>query len=83
MSETTPVRKPIYGLLLSDLEGLDPLTELGLDISWPWPHATEDGRERRGIEKTDTGQAHRAQAAYRQARRRCSGGTKLEVGSDQ
>jgi starch phosphorylase len=42
MSERTPVSKPIYGLLPTDVEGFDSLAELALDMRWSWNHATDE-----------------------------------------
>jgi len=40
MSKQTPVRKPTYSLLPTDVEGFDSLAELALDMRWSWNHAT-------------------------------------------
>jgi starch phosphorylase len=42
MSEQTPVSKPIYGLLPTDVEGFDSLAELALDLRWSWNHAADE-----------------------------------------
>jgi starch phosphorylase len=42
MSKQTPVSKPIYSLLLTDVEGFDSLAELALDMRWSWNHATDE-----------------------------------------
>jgi starch phosphorylase len=42
MSKQTPVSKPIYSLLLTDVEGFDALAELALDMRWSWNHATDE-----------------------------------------
>ncbi len=42
MSKQTPVSKPIYSLLPTDVEGFDSLTELALDMRWSWNHATDE-----------------------------------------
>jgi hypothetical protein len=34
MSKQTPVSKPIYSLLPTDVEGFDSLAELALDMRW-------------------------------------------------
>ena len=36
MSKQTPVSKPIYSLLPTDVEGFGPLAELALDLRWSW-----------------------------------------------
>jgi starch phosphorylase len=41
MSSETPVRHPLYGLLPTDIEGFDALSELALDMRWSWNHATD------------------------------------------
>jgi glycogen phosphorylase len=41
MSEQTPVSKPIYSLLATDVEGFDSLAELALDMRSSWNHATD------------------------------------------
>jgi starch phosphorylase len=42
MSEQTPVNKPIYSLLPTDVEGFDSLVELAMDMHWYWNHATDE-----------------------------------------
>ena len=42
MSQQSPVSKPIYNFLPTDIEGFDTLTELALDMSWSWNHATDE-----------------------------------------
>jgi starch phosphorylase len=42
MSQQSPVNKPIYNFLPTDIEGFDTLTELALDMSWSWDHATDE-----------------------------------------
>jgi starch phosphorylase len=42
MSQPPYVNKPIYNFLPTDLEGFDDLTELALDMSWSWNHATDE-----------------------------------------
>ena len=42
MSKQTPVGKPIYSLLPTDIEGVDSLAELALDMRWSWNHATDE-----------------------------------------
>jgi len=42
MSKQTPVSKPDYGLLPTDVEGSDSLAELALDMRWSWNHATDE-----------------------------------------
>ncbi len=42
MSEQTPVNKPIYSLLPTDVEGFDFLAESALDMRWSWNHATDE-----------------------------------------
>ena len=41
MSKQTPVSKPIYSLLPTDVKGFDSLAELALDMRWSWNHATD------------------------------------------
>ena len=42
MSKRTPVIKPIYSLLPTDVEGFDSLAELALDLRWSWNHAADE-----------------------------------------
>ena len=42
MSRQTPVSKPIYSLLPTDVEGFDSLAELALDMRWSWSHAADE-----------------------------------------
>jgi starch phosphorylase len=42
MSQQTPVGKPIYSLLPTDVEGFDSLAELALDMRWSWSHAADE-----------------------------------------
>src|SRR4030042_1673823 len=42
MTNQTPVSKPIYSLLPTDVEGFDSLAELALDMRWSWNHATDE-----------------------------------------
>src|SRR4030042_5081527 len=42
MSKQTPVRKPIYSLLPTDVQGFDSLGELALDMRWSWNHAADE-----------------------------------------
>ncbi|MBN2437348.1 MAG: DUF3417 domain-containing protein [Deltaproteobacteria bacterium] len=42
MSNQTPVSKPVYSLLPTDVEGFDSLAELALDMRWSWNHATDE-----------------------------------------
>jgi len=42
MSKQTPVSKPIYSLLPTDVEGFDSLAELALDMRSSWNHATDE-----------------------------------------
>jgi starch phosphorylase len=42
MSQQTPVGKPIYSLLPTDIEGFDSLAELALDMRWSWNHAADE-----------------------------------------
>ncbi len=42
MSEQTPVSKPIYSLLPTDVEGCDSLAELAMDLRWSWNHAADE-----------------------------------------
>jgi starch phosphorylase len=41
-SKQTPVSKPIYSLLPTDIEGFDSLAELALDMRWSWNHAADE-----------------------------------------
>jgi starch phosphorylase len=42
MSKRTPVGKPLYSLLPTDVEGFDSLVELALDLRWSWNHAADE-----------------------------------------
>jgi starch phosphorylase len=42
MSKQTPVSKPNYSLLPTDVEGFDSLAELALDMRWSWNHADDE-----------------------------------------
>jgi starch phosphorylase len=42
MSQKTPVNKPIYSLLPTDVEGFASLAELALDMRWSWSHAADE-----------------------------------------
>ncbi len=42
MSKQTPINKPIYSLLPTDVEGFDSLGELALDLRWSWSHAADE-----------------------------------------
>ena len=42
MKEKTDIRKPVYSVLPSDLEGMDSLAELALDMRWSWDHAADE-----------------------------------------
>jgi starch phosphorylase len=42
MSQQTRTSHPIYGLLPTEIEGFDSLTELALDMRWSWNHATDE-----------------------------------------
>jgi starch phosphorylase len=42
MSKETPISKPIYSILPTDVEGFDSLAELALDMRWSWNHATDE-----------------------------------------
>jgi starch phosphorylase len=42
MSQQTPVSKPIYSLLPTDVEGFDSLAELALDMRWSWNHWADE-----------------------------------------
>lgn len=41
MSQTPQVSKTAYHFLPADIDGFDALTELALDMSWSWNHATD------------------------------------------
>jgi starch phosphorylase len=42
MQEKTVLRKPIYCVLPSDIEGVDSLAELALDMRWSWNHEADE-----------------------------------------
>jgi starch phosphorylase len=42
MSKQTPVNKPVYSLLPTDVEGFDSLAELALNMRCSWNHATDE-----------------------------------------
>jgi glycogen phosphorylase len=42
MSKQTPISKPIYSLLPTDVEGFDSLAELALDMHCSWNHAADE-----------------------------------------
>ena len=42
MKEKTDIKKPVYSLLPSDLDGVDLLAELALDMRWSWNHAADE-----------------------------------------
>ncbi len=42
MGSKTPVDKPVYCLLPTDLAGFDSLAELALDMHWSWDHSTDE-----------------------------------------
>jgi starch phosphorylase len=42
MGQRTPVSKPIYSILATDVEGFDSLAELALDMRWSWNHAADE-----------------------------------------
>ena len=42
MNEKTPVNKPSFNSLHSDIDGFDSLAELALDLHWSWNHATDE-----------------------------------------
>jgi starch phosphorylase len=42
MRRKTPVIKPIYSLLPTDVEGFYSLAELALDMRWSWNHAADE-----------------------------------------
>ena len=42
MKEKTDVKKPVYSLLPSDLDGVDSLAELALDMRWSWNHEADE-----------------------------------------
>jgi starch phosphorylase len=41
MREKTNIRKPVYSLLPSDIEGVDSLAKLALDMRWSWDHGAD------------------------------------------
>ena len=41
-SKQTPVSKPNYNSLHTEIEGFDSLAELALDLRWSWNHATDE-----------------------------------------
>jgi starch phosphorylase len=42
MSKQTPLSKPIYSILPTDVKGFDSLAELALDMRWSWNHAADE-----------------------------------------
>ena len=42
MIDPSPIRHPVYGLLPTDIEGVDALAELALNMRWSWNHATDN-----------------------------------------
>ncbi len=42
MNKDSQASKPMFHFLPTDIEGFDTLTELALDMSWSWNHATDD-----------------------------------------
>jgi starch phosphorylase len=42
MSKATPISKPVYSLLPTDIVGFDSLAELALNMRWSWNHATDE-----------------------------------------
>lgn len=42
MSKQIRVSHPIYSLLPTEVEGLDPLAELALDMRWSWNHSADE-----------------------------------------
>ena len=42
MKEKTDIKKPVYSLLPSDLDGVDSLAELALDMRWSWDHSADE-----------------------------------------
>src|SRR5450759_4434045 len=42
MKEKTDIKKPVYSLLSSDLDGVDSLAELALDMRWSWDHSADE-----------------------------------------
>jgi hypothetical protein len=56
MGQQTPVSKPIYSLLLTDVEGFDSLAGLALDMRRSWNHAAFAVLERTRTFMEETGQ---------------------------
>ena len=42
MKEKSAIKKPVYSLLPSDLDGVDSLAELALDMRWSWDHSADE-----------------------------------------
>jgi glycogen phosphorylase len=42
MKDKTDIRKPVYGFLPSDIEGVDSLAKLALDMRWSWNHTADE-----------------------------------------
>ena len=42
MSKATPISKPVYSLLPTDIVGFDSLAEAALNMRWSWNHATDE-----------------------------------------
>ena len=42
MSKQTPISKPLYSLLPTDVQGFDSLAEMAAHMRWSWNHATDD-----------------------------------------
>lgn len=42
MNKQTPVSKPVYSPLPTDIEGFDSLAELAPDMRWSWNHAADE-----------------------------------------
>jgi starch phosphorylase len=42
MSKATPISKPVYSVVPTDVAGFDALAELALNMLWSWNHATDE-----------------------------------------
>jgi len=42
MNKQTPISKPTYSILPTDVAGFDSLAELALDMRWSWNHAADE-----------------------------------------
>jgi len=42
MNEKKDIRKPVYSVLPTDIEGFGSLAELALDMRWSWDHSADE-----------------------------------------